>query len=124
MKMYFHFTNGDLILFKNWKYTTTGGLIGYMFAIFLVAMAYEGCKYLREHLYQRQPRTSLSMWNGQHFIQTIFQMIQMWISYCLMLIVMTYNVWLILAVVVGSGVGYFLFGWKRISAFDTTDCCQ
>jgi len=46
-----------------------------------------------------------------HFVQTILHFIQLWCSLSLMLIFMTYNVYLCLAVTVGGALGYFCFGW-------------
>jgi hypothetical protein len=37
---------------------------------------------------------------------------------------MTYNVYLCVAVVVGAGVGYFLFGWYKSTAVDITEHCH
>ena len=50
-----------------------------------------------------------------HIIQTVLHMLQVTISYFLMLIVMTYNVWLFIAVILGAGTGYFLFARFRES---------
>lgn len=59
-----------------------------------------------------------------HFLQTVLHVIQVVISYFLMLIFMTYNVWLCLAVTAGSGLGYFLLGWLRYSYEDmNTEHC-
>ncbi|ESO06021.1 hypothetical protein HELRODRAFT_64907, partial [Helobdella robusta] len=48
-----------------------------------------------------------------HLIQTALHGVQIFLSYCLMLIFMTYNIWLCTSVVVGAIFGYFLFSWKR-----------
>jgi len=37
-------------------------------------------------------------------------MLQVFLGYLLMLAFMTYNVWVCIAVILGAGVGYFLFG--------------
>jgi copper transporter 1 len=37
----------------------------------------------------------------------------MTIAYFLMLIMMTFNSWLCLAVILGSTTGFFLFGWRK-----------
>lgn len=64
------------------------------------------------------------MLNVPHCIQSILHLGQVFISYILMLIVMLCNLWLIIAVVLGAAVGYFIFGWLRKIAFkDTTECC-
>lgn len=59
-----------------------------------------------------------------HAIQTGLHVVQIIVSYFLMLIFMTYNVWLCLAVVLGAGVGYFVFGWKKASVVDITEHCH
>ncbi|CAH0553665.1 unnamed protein product [Brassicogethes aeneus] len=69
----------------------------------------------------KQPPTMLSI---MHFFQTFLHMVQMVLSYFLMLIFMTYNVWLCIAVVLGAGVGYFLFGWKKSVIVDVTEHCH
>lgn len=64
------------------------------------------------------------MLSKMHFLQTFLHMVQMVISYFLMLIFMTYNTWLCIAVVLGAGVGYFLFGWKKSVVVDVTEHCH
>ncbi|KRY67869.1 High affinity copper uptake protein 1, partial [Trichinella pseudospiralis] len=59
-----------------------------------------------------------------HIIQSTLHMIQLFFSYMLMLVVMTYNIWLLLAVIVGCGVGHLLFGWRRITKIDTCEHCH
>ena len=44
-----------------------------------------------------------------HFIQTLLHMLQVFVSYLLMLAFMTYNVWIGLAITLGAGCGYFVF---------------
>lgn len=59
-----------------------------------------------------------------HLIQTFLHIIQMGISYLLMLIAMTYNGYLFLAVVLGAGCGHFLFAWSRSNMMDFGDHCH
>jgi copper transporter 1 len=116
-----------------------------MIGIFFMAALYEGLKYYREYLFWKTynalqyravtlPEKGVvsednqivqpTMLSVMHFYQTGLHMIQMVLSYFLMLIFMTYNVWLCLAVVVGAGVGYFLFGWKKSVIVDVTEHCH
>ncbi|ALC48018.1 Ctr1C [Drosophila busckii] len=44
-----------------------------------------------------------------HFLQTFLHMLQVTVSFLLMLVFMTFNVWLCLAVILGAGAGYFIF---------------
>ena len=59
-----------------------------------------------------------------HLVSTGLHFIQMTLAYFLMLIVMTYNTWLCLAVVFGASLGYFLVGWKKTSVIDVSDHCH
>ena len=64
------------------------------------------------------------MTSASHYIQTILHLVQLVISYFLMLIVMTYNVWLFISVILGCTCGYFFFGWKRGLLVDITEHCH
>ncbi len=57
-------------------------------------------------------------------IQTLLHIIQMALSYALMLIAMTYNTYLLIAVILGAGLGHFLFGWRRSSVLDHNEHCH
>ena len=59
-----------------------------------------------------------------HFFQSILHLIQVTLSFLLMLIFMTYNTWLCLAVVFGAATGYFLFGWKKAISISITEHCH
>merc|ERR1719430_3068266 len=52
-----------------------------------------------------------NLFSRGHILQTFLQLVQVVLSYCLMLIFMTYNTWLCAAVALGAGAGYFAFGW-------------
>lgn len=69
----------------------------------------------------KQPPTMLS---AMHFYQTLLHILQVTVSFLLMLIFMTYNVWLCLAVVIGAAGGYFLFGWRKSVIVDVTEHCH
>ncbi|KAH8314031.1 hypothetical protein KR067_013541 [Drosophila pandora] len=65
-----------------------------------------------------------SMLSFNHLLQTLLHVLQVTLSFLLMLIFMTYNVWLCLMVVLGAGVGYFLFCWKKSVIVDVTEHCH
>ncbi|XP_035667848.1 probable low affinity copper uptake protein 2 isoform X1 [Branchiostoma floridae] len=44
-----------------------------------------------------------------HLAQSLLHVLQVVLAYCLMLVVMTYNGWLAIAVFLGAGLGYFVF---------------
>ena len=59
-----------------------------------------------------------------HFVQTVLHILQVVMSYFLMLIFMTYNVYLCIAVALGAGTGYFLFSWRRAVVVDINEHCH
>ncbi|KAG0412058.1 hypothetical protein HPB47_010790 [Ixodes persulcatus] len=147
MMMYFHFGLTETVLFKNWAVNSVGGMVGSVVGVFIMAAMYEGLKYFREHLFRLHfssmhyssvavtgqdgrtltevhqiARNRIVSW--AHFLQTFLHMVQVVLSYFLMLIFMTYNVWLCLGVVLGAGFGYFIFGWKKATVVDVTDHCH
>uniref|UniRef100_A0A069DP13 Copper transport protein n=1 Tax=Panstrongylus megistus TaxID=65343 RepID=A0A069DP13_9HEMI len=147
MQMYFHFGLNETILFSFWETSSAEGLIGSMIGIFFLALLYEGLKYFREFLFWKnysslQYRTvqgpspkpnaeesntrvvKPSLFSKHHILQTFLHIIQVFVSYLLMLIFMTYNVWLCIAVVLGAAAGYFLFGWKKALFVDVTEHCH
>nr|XP_022326025.1 high affinity copper uptake protein 1-like isoform X2 [Crassostrea virginica] len=78
-----------------------------------------------EVVYQRSfLDTRVTMISGSHLTQTVLHVVQVFVSYCLMLVFMTYNVWLCLAVILGAGAGYFFFGWKRAVVVDVNEHCH
>lgn len=178
--MYFHGGYNEVILFDSWRIHTVGGLVGSMFACFLMGILYEGLKFARDHVLRtsgtfktqaQQPAPTTpatgstdgdapappaaagdkreettdpgqleeslqqvqqesvrtvetSMFSMGHLILTLLHMVQVTLAYFLMLIVMTYNTWLCLAVLAGATVGYFLFGWRKNAIVDVSDHCH
>ncbi|KPJ15554.1 High affinity copper uptake protein 1 [Papilio machaon] len=73
------------------------------------------------HVLERNIPTMMS---SAHAWQTVLHGIQVFVSYMLMLVFMTYNTWLCAAVVLGSATGYFLFGWRESVVVDFTEHCH
>ncbi|XP_058824257.1 high affinity copper uptake protein 1 isoform X2 [Topomyia yanbarensis] len=65
-----------------------------------------------------------TMLSIMHLYQTFLHILQVTLSFLLMLIFMTYNTWLCVAVVLGAALGYFLFGWKKSVVVDVTEHCH
>ncbi|XP_049460865.1 high affinity copper uptake protein 1 isoform X1 [Epinephelus fuscoguttatus] len=59
-----------------------------------------------------------------HFLQTLLHIVQVVVSYFLMLVFMTYNAYLCIAVAAGAGMGYFLFSWRKAVVVDITEHCH
>ncbi|KAJ6636838.1 High affinity copper uptake protein 1 [Pseudolycoriella hygida] len=142
MIMMLHTGNCESIVFKSIKVTTAEEFALAVLVIFVFAIAYEGLRFWREKMYNdyMNQTSSCSSKEAQlagrrnikqllihkvHLTQTALHMIQATVSYSLMLIVMTYNVWLVLAVILGATVGYFFFGWIRQRSIDVAEnCCH
>jgi copper transporter 1 len=77
--------------------------------------------YIMGEMICEEPQT---MFNRVHGFQTFLHILQFVLGYFLMLIFMTYNVWLCVALVVGTGVGYFLFGWNTACVVDVCENCH
>jgi len=144
MKMYFHFGHMEMaVLFQWWSISTVWELLLSMLGLFILAFLYEGLKFYRDYLFrtslasgpQYTSKTDLtiadgpqpvrmSMFSSAHVVQTLLHMLQFTISYALMLVFMTYNLWLCFAVLLGSGLGYFFFGWRKSVVIDLTEHCH
>jgi copper transporter 1 len=153
MVMSFHAGYCETVLFESWKVTSVGGLVGSMIAIFFIAVLYEGLKYSRRYILWKtcnslkcravamsaqkatgaeDTRTvqkleevirKLPILSRMHGFQTILYTVQSALGHFLMLIFTMYNVWFCVALVSGTAVGYFLFGWKKSYIIELTDCC-
>lgn len=101
--------------------------------MFILAILYEGIKSLREYVHKRELKKQQdnyessyfkSILNTTHVLQSFLHVVQVAISYVLMLVVMTYNSWIFAVVSIGAGFGYFLFGRKRLSVIDLNEHCH
>ncbi|XP_035685526.1 LOW QUALITY PROTEIN: high affinity copper uptake protein 1-like [Branchiostoma floridae] len=148
MQMSFYFGYTDVVvLFDGWVINDIGSLVGSMVGICIIAALYEGLKVFREHLLRKsmvtvsyhsvavpgpenlpvvetQKTTGSRILSSAPLIQTLLHVLQIVVSYFLMLGVMTYNVWLCIAVAIGAAIGYFLFGWKRAIVIDINEHCH
>ncbi|XP_007420643.1 high affinity copper uptake protein 1 [Python bivittatus] len=148
MEMTFHFSYHNVpLLFSGLVINTAGEMAGAFVAIFFLAMFYEGLKIARESLLRKsqvsirynsmpvpgQNGTVLmethktvgqQMLSFPHLFQTILHIVQVVVSYFLMLIFMTYNAYLCIAVALGAGAGYFFFSWKKAVVVDITEHCH
>ncbi|XP_043854871.1 high affinity copper uptake protein 1-like [Dromiciops gliroides] len=147
MTFYFGYENVE-VLFSGLVINTPGEMAGAFVAIFLLAMFYEGLQKAREILLHKSqvsihyssmpvpgPNGTIlmetynkivkqKMLSFPHLLQAVLFVIQVVFSYFLMLISMTYNAYLCIAVVAGTGTGYFLFSWKKAMVVEITEHCH
>ncbi|XP_043842987.1 high affinity copper uptake protein 1-like [Dromiciops gliroides] len=147
MTFYFGYKNVE-VLFSGLVINAPGEMTGAFVAIFLLAIFYEGLKIAREILlrkcqvsihYSSMPvpgpngtilmetynkTVKQKMLSFSHLLQTVLFVIQVVFNYFFMLIFMTYNAYLCIAVVAGARTGYFLFSWKKAVVVDITEHCH
>lgn len=146
MTFYFGYNNVEL-LFTGLVINSAGEMAGACLAVFLLALLYEGLKIGRETLLRRSQvnvrYNSMPVPGGEgtvlvethktvgqrmvsvaHLVQTLLHVLQVSVSYLLMLVFMTYNGFLCIAVAVGAGAGYFLFSWRKAVVVDITEHCH
>uniref|UniRef100_A0A0X3PLW7 Copper transport protein n=1 Tax=Schistocephalus solidus TaxID=70667 RepID=A0A0X3PLW7_SCHSO len=73
---------------------------------------------------RRSGGVDLGYFTKIHLMQTGLHVLHLIISYLAMLIVMTYNVYMFLAIVLGALFGYFIFFRRRFVLFNEQDCCH
>ncbi|XP_055968923.1 high affinity copper uptake protein 1-like [Sorex fumeus] len=115
---YFGYQNVEL-LFPGVVMNSPTDMVLAVLAIFILAVCSEGLKLARENLPLRAAsgqRWQLLSW--PHLVQTLLHVLQVLLTYVLMLTVMTYNAYFALAVLVGVSVGYLLFRWKKTMHVD------
>lgn len=143
MMMYFHKGIREYILFEGLHTYNDLGFAWACIVIFFAAMLYEALKYARENIAVRhnlrvaevmmrgshEEKTRIKSVGGRmfsriHLLQTSLHAVQILLSYCLMLIFMTYNVWLCISLVLGATIGYFVTGWQRMTVHDQNEHCH
>jgi copper transporter 1 len=78
----------------------------------------------------REPRWNCNNWSrrqievGYHVLQGFLHLVQVTLGYLLMLVAMTYNVYLFISVVLGATIGYLLFCFKRPIIVDPNEQCH
>uniref|UniRef100_A0A914DYR1 Copper transport protein n=1 Tax=Acrobeloides nanus TaxID=290746 RepID=A0A914DYR1_9BILA len=124
MWMFFHTSIGETVLFDFWTVNSVEDMILSCAVVFLMGLCFEGIKFLRWRVGVSKaltPPTSMTMRyvdklrSSHHLIQTFLFGIQIVVSYLLMLVFMTFSIWLGLAISLGIAFGYYLFGTRHDS---------
>lgn len=127
MKMFFHFGITEYILFRNWvprtglQYASTLALVFLASLIFQLAdisASNAMLTYLRPGIALADEDTPLPAPSGRaNLVRAAMVAFMKLYGFALMLLVMSFNVGIILAVVLGMGVGEYFFGyWRRPEA--------
>ncbi|KAL1845260.1 hypothetical protein VTK73DRAFT_785 [Phialemonium thermophilum] len=134
-------TNNLCIVFRWWHVTNLASLIASLLAIVALVAGYEA---LREAIRRYEtwvnkraetapqsatvtestPFLSSGQTRGgvsrrAHAIKAVLYGVQNFYAFMIMLIFMTYNGWVMIAVSVGAGVGYYIFGGSTPATKDT-----
>ncbi|CAI4226856.1 unnamed protein product [Auanema sp. JU1783] len=131
MYMWFHTDPKNTILFGFWN-THNGGEIGYSCVIiFFLSIFLELVKYARwrfdvytakkTDFYEKKYFHQLI--EMYHISQTLLYGIQTLTMYFVMLVFMTFSIWLCISIVCGLSIGHYMFGIRR-SPVDTVDPLQ
>jgi len=139
MKMYFHFTGGDYVLFEKWQPMSHAGIAGASIALFAIAVFERLLGGVRRQLEQNwnkrtvehidddyssdkksvqvkdmeglQPRSFLPRFNLTRDIPRLFiSIVQIGLSYALMLAVMTFNAAYVISIILGLAIGDVFIG--------------
>ncbi|CEJ82580.1 Putative CTR2 short splice variant [[Torrubiella] hemipterigena] len=127
MSMLFTWDTKNLcIVFRQWHIRSTLSLIISLLAIVLIGVGYEALRALsrsyetasnqRIQSLPRQLAEEASRKN--HYTKAAIYALQNFYAFMLMLVFMTYNGWVMIAVTLGAFIGYVLFGHTTSSTKD------
>uniref|UniRef100_A0A8C4WTP7 Copper transport protein n=1 Tax=Eptatretus burgeri TaxID=7764 RepID=A0A8C4WTP7_EPTBU len=134
MTFNFDHTNVE-VLFKNCFINGAGAMAGAFIAVFLLLLLRKSHVNVRYNsmpvpgpqgtiVMETHKTVGQRMFSWPHLLQTSLQVLQVATSYVLMLLFMTYNGFLCIAILLGSGTGYFVFSWKKAIVVDITEHCH
>jgi len=124
-------TNNLCIVFRWWHIRSTPGLIISLLAVVALGAAYEALRSASRRYetfvnkrHEELPNGAVTertpfLWSGRnqvevskraHIIKAFLYAVQNFYAFMLMLLFMTYNGWVMIAVSVGAFVGYLVFG--------------
>ncbi|KAK5134397.1 hypothetical protein LTR08_006577 [Meristemomyces frigidus] len=115
-------TNNLCIIFRGWRVTGTLSLILSLIAVMVLTAGYEAVReasrrYELRHaaIMENTPRSSAQAEEKKgKVVKAALYGLQVFYSFFIMLLFMTYNGWIMLAVGLGAFVGYLMFGGGSI----------
>ncbi|GMR47768.1 hypothetical protein PMAYCL1PPCAC_17963 [Pristionchus mayeri] len=153
MQMYFHFRENEPILFWEWLPADTTGYVFSCIGIALLSLAYEFLRFLRfksvlevdlirdcslqsaencccddgetQPILVKERSHISSLHNAHHIADSLLFFVQLYGSYTLMLVWMTYNVPIVISSSLGHIFGHLLFGplMTYNEEKEIGDCC-
>jgi len=130
-QMYFFTSTNSTILFLQWTTSSWQSLLLACFLLFITTVFYEGLGVLALHITTVSLRVRsrpLSDRNtarmkavSLHLLQTLIHVVRLILAYSLMLVFMTFNLWLCIPIVIGAATGFLAFGWIRATAIPPHD---
>jgi len=138
MDMHFTWETDNLcIIFNSWHIRSTAGLIFSLIGVALLTAGYEALREAsrRYETYVERQKEDLPndddtertpfLWTGRqqvevskkaHVTKAVLYGIQVFYSFFIMLLFMTYNGWVMISVGVGASIGFLLFGTNTTAA--------
>ncbi|XP_013407724.1 copper transporter 6 [Lingula anatina] len=116
MRRAFHTDTDVTILFKQWKTVSVTDVLVIAILILIVALLNEGLYAYRGVVTSTQSskQTRYSWLSWVHLLHSLCHMLRVTLSNVLMLALMSYNLWIFIAIILGSVLGYYLYGWTLI----------
>ncbi|XP_052775292.1 high affinity copper uptake protein 1-like [Mya arenaria] len=115
------------MLFEQWVLNSPGNVFLACLCTFILAIGYQGTKWFRQylHVHWHYKGKIHTIQSKEHLLQTVLYVTEFLVSYLLMLIVMTYNVWVFLVTIIGITLGYFLLAWhKEFNPMSAAQCAE
>ncbi|XP_033738497.1 probable low affinity copper uptake protein 2 [Pecten maximus] len=112
-------TSGETVILRIWDTGTIPGLVCAMLVSVILSVLLEYIHVIMKFTleqngadkpvkYRKERSAICSDSMKTQIIVTIYHVVRVAVGYCLMLFVMTFNVWIYTAVVLGSGTGFYL----------------
>merc|ERR1711916_168440 len=115
MKMYFHTGTHEMLLFKPWELNTDAKYAVAFIGLLLLTVFYEFLTAYKPVLDAYLISNAQSSSSGETIpwsvqpVRAGYHVLRLAIAYIIMLAVMTYNVGLLMAILLGAFIGFFLF---------------
>jgi len=125
MDMHFTWETSNLcIIFNSWHIRTTAGLIFSLLGVALLTAGYEALReasrryecFAEKQVEDLPRRQQVEVSKKAHVIKALLYGCQVFYSFFIMLLFMTYNGWVMLSVGVGAFIGFLFFGTNTTAA--------